>query len=68
MIVFGDLALVTEWLVGQGGQGRGRETSRNTAEAESRDPGAGVWNGPEARESAHQDNLRRRGACHAQTC
>lgn len=33
MVVFGDLALVTEWLVGQGGQDRGRETLKDTAEA-----------------------------------
>lgn len=42
MTVFGDLDLVTEWLVGKGGQGRGRETLGVRAEAGSQEPGAGV--------------------------
>ena len=42
MTVFGDLDLVTEWLVDKGGQGRARETLGVSAEVGSQEPGAGV--------------------------
>ena len=61
MIVSGDLALVSERVVGQGGEGRGCETSRDTPEAGSREPGARVWDWAGGEGITHQDELRRHG-------
>lgn len=64
MTVSGDLALVTEWLVGQGGKGRDTETSSDTAEAGSWEPGAGVWDGAPGGAITQGDKLR----CHGLDC
>ena len=68
MIVFGDLTLVTEWVVGKGGRGSDRETLKDSAVLSKEKLGAGSLvpeSGapPEGRESTHHDNFRKHRWC-----